>query len=123
MYKIKKSAKDFKEAVIEKKYEHTLTFSISEIEAHERSLEKFRVELEGMMQLETAKIHNIEQHHAWVKKMEPEKLSTAFLYFSSLQRVSEIYPKLKEVKKQIKEYKAEKKDIYKELGFSDEPTK
>jgi hypothetical protein len=120
MYKVKKKQKDFKDSTIEKVYEHTMTFSIRDIEQHEVLLEKARREMKALMQVETAKVHNIEQNHSWVKKLTPERLGTAAMYFAALERVSEVYPKLKEVNKQIKEYKEEKALIYKELGFADE---
>lgn len=119
MYKVKKKQKDFKDSTIEKVYEHTITFSVRDIEQHEQLLEKARREMKALMQVETAKVHNIEANHSWVKKLTPEKLATVAMYFASLERAAEVYPKLKEVNKQIKEYKEEKAQIYKELGFVD----
>jgi hypothetical protein len=90
MYRISKKAKNYKDATIEKKYEHTLTFSIADIEAHEAKLEKLLKEIEGLMELEGAKVKNIEQHHKWVKSMKPEDLLTAWLYYESLKRIQEV---------------------------------
>ena len=119
MYRISKKAKNYKDATIEKKYEHTLTFSIADIEAHEAKLEKLLKEIEGLMELEGAKVKNIEQHHKWVKSMKPEDLLTAWLYYESLKRIQEVMPKRSEVKKQMKEYKKEKADIIKAFDFDE----
>lgn len=119
MYRISKKAKDYKDAVIEKKYEHTITFTLADIEAHEAKLEKLSKEIEGLLELEGAKVKNIEANHKWVKSMKPEDLVTSWLYYESMQRIEEVLPKRAEVKKQLKEYKKEKTEIIKALGFDE----
>lgn len=119
MYRISKKAKDYKDATIEKKYEHTITFTLADIEAHEAKLEKLLKEIEGLLELETAKVQNIETNHKWVKSMKPEDLVAAWLYYESMKRIEEVLPKRKEVRAQLKEYKQEKKDIIKALGFNE----
>ena len=123
MYKLKKKGKSYKDAVIEKTYEHTLTFTIEDIEAHERLLQKTLKEFTAQMDLETAKYTNISDNHAWVAKLSPEELHTANLFYETVKMISVIRPKIKEIKKQIKEYKEEKIDIMNALGFSDENAK
>jgi len=119
MYQIKKKAKNYKDATIEKKYEHTITFSIAEIEAHEARLEKVLKEVEGLAEIEGAKVKNLEANHKWVKALAPQDLLAAWMYYESLNRISEILPKRSEIKKQLKEYKKEKAEIVKELGFDE----
>jgi uncharacterized coiled-coil DUF342 family protein len=119
MYRISKKAKNYKDATIEKKYEHTITFSIAEIEAHEVKLEKLLKEIEGLVEVEGAKVKNIEANHKWVKTMTPQDLLTAWMYYESLHRIQEVLPKRAEVKKQMKEYKKEKAEIIKALGFDE----
>jgi hypothetical protein len=52
--------------------------------------------------------------------MKPQELLTAWMYYESLHRIQEVLPKRAEVKKQLKEYKKEKAEIIKALGFNDE---
>lgn len=120
MYRISKKAKNYKDAVIEKKYEHTITFTLADIEAHEAKLEKLLKEIEGLLELEGAKVKNIETNHKWVKSMRTEDLVAAWLYYESMKRIEEVLPKRKEVKAQMKEYKREKKEIIAALGFDEQ---
>lgn len=120
MYQIKKKGKTQNEHLIEKKYEHTITFTLEDIEAHERVLEKTLKEFKAQMDLETAKYQNISEHHKWVTKLTPEELHTANLFCKTVDMISALGPKIKEIKKQIKEYKVEKAQIKEALGFEDE---
>ena len=120
MYKIKKKGKSQSEHLIEKKYEHTIEFTMAQIESHEYQLEKTLKEFQAKLELENAKVENIKHHHSWVKTLSPEELHTAHMFFESIALINVIRPKIKEINKQIKEYKVEKKQIKEALGFTDE---
>lgn len=123
MYKLKKKGKSYTDHTIEKTYEHTLTFTIADIDAHQRLLEKTLKEFTAQLELETAKYMNVSDHHAWVTKLSPEELHTANLFYETVKMMSALRPKIKEIKKQIKEYKEERAAIMSELGLSDESDK
>lgn len=120
MYKIKKKGKVANEHLIEKKYEQTITFTLTDIEAHEARLEKAVRELTAQLEVENAKFENIKTHNKWLLQMAPEKMHAAHMCYEVVGRINLIGPKLKEIKKQIKEYKVEKDLIKKELGLNDE---
>jgi gamma-glutamylcysteine synthetase len=120
MYKIKKKGKNNQEHLIEKKYEHTVTFTLTDIEAHEYRLEKALKELTAQLEIENAKFENIKSHNKWLLTMAPEKMHAAHMCYEVVGRINLIGPKLKEIKKQIKEYKVEKEAIKQELGLEDE---
>jgi hypothetical protein len=123
MYKVKKKEKDFKDSLIEKKYEHTLTFTIADVNAHMEKLEKAYKEIDGQFMLAGAKVQNIEINHPFVKKMSEKDLFVVHMYVENLNITKHAQDKLREIAKQKSAYKRELKDIYKELGFSDEPEK
>lgn len=120
MYQIKKKGKTQSEHLIEKKYEHTITFTLSDIEAHEASLGKALKELDAQLKLEEAKRDNIREHNKWINNMTPEKVHACYMFHKSVATIAQYTPKIKEIKKQMKEYKAEKAQIKEELGFEDE---
>lgn len=120
MYQIKKKGKNNSEHVIEKKYEHTVTFTLADIEAHERLLEKTLKEFDAQLKLESAKRDNIQGHNKWINNMTPEKVHACFMFHSAVAMIAQLNPKMKEIKKQLKEYKQEKAQIKEALGFEDE---
>ena len=120
MYTIKKKDKNFKAALIEKKYEETVTFTVEQIDKHVELLERAVREIEGKKQISEAKIQNVLNNHPEVKKMDGVKIIAVHLFHENTAIVKEAEMKLKEVKKQLAEYKKERKEIYEALGFKDE---
>lgn len=120
MYQIKKKGKTQNEHLIEKKYEHTTTFTLEDIEAHERVLEKTLKEFDARLKLESAKRDNIQEHNKWINNMTPEKVHACYMFHSAVAVIAQLNPKIKEIKKQIKEYKVERAQIKEALGFEDE---
>lgn len=119
MYTIKKRGKTAQDHLIEKKYEHTLTFTIADIEAHQRLLEKTLKEFSAQLALEEAKRDNIRGHNKWLNTMSPEKIHAAYMFHSAMMLIAQYNPKIKEIKKQLKEYAQELKDIKDTLGLKD----
>ena len=122
MYQVKTKGENFKQDVIEKTYEEVATFSIEDIEAHERKLEEAKKEAAAGLAYEEAKISNIETHHAFVKKFKPEQLSTLHLYHTCNMRVQELKDRISKIETQEAVYVEEKTAIYKELEYSDDNT-
>lgn len=120
MYQIKKKGKTQNEHLIEKKYEHIITFTLEDIEAHERVLEKTLREFDAQLKLESAKRDNIQEHNKWINNMTPEKVHACYMFHSAVAVIAQLNPKIKEIKKQMKEYKVEKAQIKEALGFEDE---
>ena len=120
MYQIKKKGKTQNEHLIEKKYEKVVTFTLSDIEAHEASLKKVLLELEAQCKLEEAKRDNVREHNKWINNMTPEKVHACYMFHKSVALIAQYNPKIKEIKKQLKEYKVEKAEIKEALGFEDE---
>lgn len=120
MYNLKKKGKNYLEHTIEKTYEQTITFTMSDILAHQERLTKALKEFTAQLEIESAKVYNISSFHPWVAKLKPEELHTANMFYEAQKQIAMIRPKLKEIKAQIKEYKVEKKVIMSELGFKED---
>jgi len=120
MYQIKKKGKTKNEHLIEKKYDNTITFTLEDIAAHERLLEKTLKELVAQCNLEEAKRDNITRNNKWITTMAPERVHACYMYHKTIAMIAQYNPKIKEIKKQLKEYKQEVKDINEALGFEDE---
>jgi len=119
MYKIKTEGDNFKQHIIEKSYEETATFSIEEIEAHERKLAETKREATATRDYEAAKIVNIISFHAFVAEMSALDISTVSLYKKSLDAVEEYNTLIGKVVAREEMYTKEKAAIYEALGFTD----
>lgn len=119
MYKIKTEGDNFKQHIIEKSYEEKATFSIEEIEAHERKLKEAMTEAVATRDHEMAKIININTYHPFVEKMSALDISTVQLYKNSLDIVEEYNTLINKIKAQEELYTKEKAEIYEALGFKD----
>ena len=119
MYKIKTEGDNFKQHIIEKSYDETATFSIEEIEAHERKLAETKREATATRDYEAAKLVNILGFHAFVAEMSALDISTVSLYKQSLDAVEKHNGLIAKVVTQEEMYTKEKADIYKALGFTD----
>jgi len=119
MYKIKIEGETFKQSIIEKSYEETATFSVEEIEAHERKLAETKREATATRDYEVSKLVNIISFHAFVAEMSPMDISTVSLYKKSLDAVEEYNTLIAKVVAQEEMYIKEKAVIYEALGFTD----
>ena len=119
MYHVKKKNKNFKDALIEKTYEHTLTFTIADIEAHEALLQKAQKEIDAQLMVARAAMQNVETNHPNIKNVTPFEMHAIAVYAENKRIADEAQKKVREITKQMAEYKREKKDIYAALGFDD----
>jgi hypothetical protein len=115
-YRLSQPNEDYKEAVIEKSG-ITVKFTLLEVEQHEATLAKLAKETEAQIELEKAKMANIEHFHPEVLQMSGELLTAAALYKESKTYVEKAEPKLTEIHQAMQEYAAEKDTIMKTLGF------
>ncbi len=113
-YKIKESAEDIKEAIIEKTG-HSTTFSMLGAEAVVKYNQKNLSEILAKTNVEKAKMENIEHFHPFVKDLTDEQLMTAYLYFDAKNFVDKAQAKIDEFTKQAVEWEAEMIEIKKQI--------
>lgn len=124
MYSIKKGEKEWKNSLIEKKYEHRITFTYGEIEAHEKQMEKLAREQLAQQVVSHAMGKNILEHNPFINKLTAEQVHAAHLYFEKMQEVAKTKETLRQVAKKQREYRLEKKDMMEALKFPvDKPVK
>lgn len=92
--------------VIEKRG-HVVEFTMSQLEQAIKYNKKTKVELDGQIKLDSAKLENIESFHEFVKEMSEEDLFTVWMYQEQKTKVSGYTDKLEEVVKMIKENEEE----------------
>lgn len=82
-----------------------------------RTLDEYR----GKLNIEDAKIKNVEQHHddaiALVRNLDPVKQNAIHIWLKSKEFVDAIAPKRDELEKALKEHEAEIAEIKKQLQW------
>ena len=99
-YKLIKEEGDVIDYVIEKRG-LTSEFTIRDINSNLARMEKVTKELQAQLELEQAKMTNIEHFHPFVKDLSPEDLHTAWMYREAQEYVTQIVPKLEEIKNAV----------------------
>ena len=107
---------DYAQAKIEKSGIKA-TFTLAQVNEHEVMLTTRRKELSAELEVEKAKMVNIEDFHPEVKDMSGVTLTAAALYKDSQMAVEKGAAKLAEYEAALKEYAAEKDHIMTTLGF------
>lgn len=79
-YQVSEPNSDYKKAIIKKTAVGTVEFSIEQIEKGQDEFSKRKRELQAELELEQAKLKNVEENHPWVLEMEEDKLFVAFFY-------------------------------------------
>lgn len=92
-------------------------FTLGEIINEERQCEKAVKELTAKVDLEKAKMVNIEHHHPFVQTMTMEQLFTAHMYYESRAFVDGLPEKIEVMKKQLAESKVESAKIIEQFGW------
>lgn len=107
-------ALDPRSSVIEKRG-YTITFTLTELEANDRQMEKQAKELEAKRDYEAAKMTNIETNHPFVLDMSEQDLFTAHMYMEAkaTRRVCDL--KATEIRTQLAEDAAEIAEILKQV--------
>lgn len=114
-YKIKEKADDHLDTVIEKGG-LTASFTVRGLNAAIERATKLIKELEGKLQIEDARKQNIEHFHPFVKDMSDQDLNTAAMYSEAKQYITQIPPKIEELKAAIEKDHAEVAKAYELLG-------
>lgn len=105
---------NLKDRVIEKTG-HTDTFTLKDVEAAQAHYQKTLKELKAQVELDSAKMENIEHFHPEVKDYTDEQLVTAWLYQESKGRVKVYSQKAEEIEEQLKNDAEEIAEIYKQI--------
>ncbi len=96
---------------------HTVVFTLEEVEAYEAKVEKLLKEKEGQKAFEEAKMQNVKDNHPEIAELSPLKLRAAYIYAEAQIKAQEAGESADAAKKVLAEYKAEKDEIMKALGF------
>ena len=92
-------------------------FTISDIEANQKELQRVKKELTSQKKLCEATCKNIETNHKFVKALTDEQTHHVWMYQENKVVVDDSKAKLKEVDEQLKEYDEITKTIYEVGGF------
>ena len=108
------------DSIVEKRG-HVIRFSLREILVNHAQLEKVDGEMKGQMELQLAKMKNIEQHHGFVISLTPEELFTVHMYAEAKSIYTQCLNKRKEIEDTIKSDKEEIAEIKKQIPELDLP--
>ena len=118
MHKLKKdNKKDFKKAVIEKT--DTYEFTLEDADKRQGEYKTYEREWEAQIRVCKAVIDNINRNHPKIAKMPESEIVAAKMYKENDDMIKEYTVKLKELKKAIKNYESERKDILEKFGWSE----
>ena len=104
------------EAVVITKTGHESDFTIKDVVAHMKNLEKMRSECESQIKLEEATSFNILEHNKFISEMSLEDLHASHLYFQSQEELKDQKKKLEQVEEAMGSIEGEIKDIKKQTG-------
>lgn len=113
-YKIIENKEDINDSVIEK-IGHAIHFSMNDVKYAQEQNAKQLKELKATLEVEMAKIHNIQEHHPFVKDMSDQDLHTASMYHTASVKSKQIIDKISEFEKNEKELTEELEEIYKQI--------
>lgn len=94
---------------------HEDVFTLNQVEAAQAHYQKTLKELKAQIELDSAKMSNIEHFHPEVKDYTDEQLVTAWLYQESKGRVKLYSEKVVEIEDQLKSDAEEIEEIYKQI--------
>lgn len=117
MHKLKKDNKDFKKAVIEKT--DTYEFTLEDSDHKQEEYKKYEKEWTAQVSLCKAVVENISRKHPKVVKMPESEIIAAKMYKENEDTIKQYTAKLKELKKVMKAYDAERKEILEKFGWSE----
>ena len=119
IYKIvEESQEDPLFSIIEKTAVVTSQFTLAELEANILKNEKLVKGLKGQLELDSAKVHNIEENHPYIKDLTPEQTFTVHMYEESKAVMRGFPEKIAEFEESIAEMKKDKEDIERQIGVA-----
>jgi len=113
-YKVLESEKE-NEVLIEKSGS-THQFTVEAVKKHMAELDRIEKELTAQIELEEAKMKNVETHHEIVQQLDDLRLTAIAVYAQSKGVKDKCEKKLKEVKEAKAEYHEEIEEIKKQTG-------
>lgn len=113
-YKIIEKTEDKKNCTIEKTG-HKIRFTLNEFDNVEERNKKTKKEVEKQLEVERAKMANIEHHHDFVLDMKDEDMFAVFMYYQAKQMVKIGEEKLSEFVKHEEENAKELEEIKRQL--------
>ena len=116
-YTIKPQENEGEEAVIVKTGQ-THEFKMSEVKAHLDKIEKAKKELSAQIELEAAKMANVEEHHPFVKEFEGERLAAVAIYAETKTRHKVCSEKLEQIEKVEAETLADLEEVKTQTGLA-----
>lgn len=117
MHKLKKDNKDFKKAIIEKT--DTYEFTLEDADKKQEQYKTYEREWSAQVRVCNAVLDNIARNHPKVAKMPESEIIAAKMYKENSDMVKEYSAKLKELKKAMKAYDKERKEILEQFGWSE----
>jgi hypothetical protein len=120
-YKIIEPNEDLKFATIQKG-NITVDFRIHDMEEEQKLLEKYIKTAAAEIQMEEARMENIEHFHPFVLDFDDEQRSTIYLYQESKVKADKLKLKLEEFETQLKE-SVEEQAVIEEKLFNDAKNK
>jgi hypothetical protein len=121
-YRLVQPNEDHSAAVIEKSG-ITATFTLAEVQAMQERNKAAKREVAAQLQIERAKLVNIESHHPKVKEMAGIFLTAVALYKESLTYIAQAEPKLAQIDAAIEENAAMVADVIKQLNLKPDAKK
>jgi len=115
-YTLKKAEQEGQEDLIVK-VGQSHEFKMSDVKTHMIQLDKNVTSLKSQIELESAKMTNIEQHHPEVLDLSDEKLVAVSLFMQAKTAVKQYSDKLVEIEALQKEYGEELKEIESQTGL------
>ncbi len=113
-YKIKSRSESPEDTIIEKTGD-SVSFSIGQIMANEAELEKLRRQLQAQVDIEAAKMSNIEEHHPFVLTMSEQDMFTAHMYQGAKSIVLVGKDKIKQIEDALKSSAEEREEIKRQI--------
>lgn len=115
MYKLKKNNKDYKKSVIEK--QDVIEFTIEDADRKQEQYKTYEREWDAQIRVCKATIYNVIRNHPMVEKMSEVERTAVKMYLDNKEILEQYEPKLKELKKVMKAYVAERKEILNTFGW------
>lgn len=116
-YKIVEEKPDPMDSVIEKSG-LTAKFTLREIAANRKQLDRLHKELKGQKMIADAKIVNIETNHPWTKELDAEKRFTVHMLEEAYSMTRVCEAKIKEIEEALEEDQASERDIQDQIGIA-----
>lgn len=113
-YKIKEKNENPLDTVIEKTGQ-SISFTLRGAEDNKISMEKMLKEFKAQLDLDSAKMKNIEDHHPFVLDMSEQDLFTVHMYMESKVVVKKLPEKIEQTEQALARYKDESAEIFKQI--------